>query len=109
MLLLFVTNAADNAARASEQGGVISLTALSEGGITAVEIRDFGCGMQERDARMAFEPFYKGEKTGSRGGAGLGLALCKQIADCFGAEIALETAPGKGTALKMFFKQFTIL
>lgn len=51
------------------------------------------------------EPFYRTDKARSRaeGGAGLGLALCKQIAQTHGAVMRFESEPGKGTKVFVCF------
>ena len=47
------------------------------------------------------EPFYRTDKSRNRknGGTGLGLALCKQIADAHGATLAFESEPNIGTTV----------
>ena len=50
-----------------------------------------------------FEPFYMVDKSRSKknGGSGLGLALVKQIADAHGARLEVNSAPGKGTSVRV--------
>ena len=51
------------------------------------------------------EPFYRTDKSRSRaeGGAGLGLALCKQIVHTHGAQMHFESEVGKGTKIFVTF------
>jgi len=68
-------------------------------------VSDSGCGMTREQIARAFEPFYKADKSRSRaaGGAGLGLALCRKIAQLHGGEITIESEPGKGTSVVYHF------
>ena len=51
------------------------------------------------------EPFYRTDKSRSRaeGGAGLGLALCRQIALSHGAALVFDSEPGRGTSVTVSF------
>ncbi len=51
------------------------------------------------------EPFYRAEKSRNRhdGGAGLGLAICKQIALRHQAQLEFESRAGEGTTVKIIF------
>ena len=97
LLLSFITNLIDNAAKASREGGTLWLTAAREG----IFVRDEGCGIPEAEIRHITEPFYMVDKSRSRkeGGAGLGLALCSQIARLHGGELIIESAPGEGSMI----------
>lgn len=68
-------------------------------------VSDTGCGMTREQADRAFEPFYKADKARSRnaGGAGLGLALCKKIADMHHGTLAIDSEPGRGTTVVYHF------
>ena len=68
-------------------------------------VSDTGCGMTREQADRAFEPFYKADKARSRnaGGAGLGLALCKKIADLHRGTLAIDSEPGRGTTVVYHF------
>jgi signal transduction histidine kinase len=92
----------DNALRYSAPGTPVTVRALTAPGETmAVEIRDAGPGMAPEVRERLFEPFYRGpgalavESTGQ----GLGMAIFKEIMDLHDARIALDSAPGAGTAL----------
>lgn len=64
-------------------------------------VRDRGCGMTREQIERAFEPFYRADKSRARaaGGAGLGLTLCRRIAQLHGGTLTIESAPGEGTTV----------
>lgn len=95
LLSLMADNLAVNALRASSPGQQILLQATT-GGFSVV---DEGVGMDCEQLAKAFEPFYKGDKsrTRSAGGAGLGLSLCKRVAELHGGILQLRSSPGRGT------------
>ena len=85
--------------------GVIRLEAKMQGESIVLSVTDNGYGIPEESIPKLTEPFYRVDKARSRkhGGAGLGLALCKQIAEAHGAEMTVDSTVGKGTAVKIFF------
>jgi len=70
-----------------------------EGGELVVLIDDKGLGLSPEQRDMVFEPFVRLEESRSRstGGAGLGLAIARNVAETHGGRLTLETAPGGGT------------
>lgn len=101
---LFV-NLIDNAIKACSMGGRIIVHAAVEDGKKTVYIKDNGKGMSPEVLSHITEPFYRGEKSRNRtdGGAGLGLAICKQIVLCHGGKLDFVSHPGKGTVAKITF------
>lgn len=101
LLSMLFYNLTENAIKACAGGGVVTL--LCEGKTAA--IADNGKGMTEEQLSHITEPFYRTDKSRSRaeGGAGLGLALCKQIAEAHGASIEFSSEIGKGTSVKLNF------
>ena len=97
LLSLLVNNLAVNAIRASEPGTTVTLTALPDG----FSVQDRGIGMTAETLEHACEPFWKADKARTRrnGGAGLGLSLCKRIAELHQGELRFESEPGKGTTV----------
>lgn len=68
-------------------------------------VADEGCGMTREQIARAFEPFYKADKARSRsaGGAGLGLTLCRKIAQLHCGTLTIESEIGRGTTVVYHF------
>jgi signal transduction histidine kinase len=64
-----------------------------------LEVRDTGIGIERDQFESIFEPFVQADGTSTRkhGGMGLGLALCRRIANFLGGQIGLESQPGEGS------------
>ncbi|WMJ87199.1 sensor histidine kinase [Anaerocolumna sp. MB42-C2] len=109
LLESLVLNLADNAVKACSQGGHITVGAGKEEENKMIYIQDDGKGMTQEVLNHITEPFYRAEKSRNRkdGGAGLGLALCTQIAVCHGARLTFESYPEKGTTAKIIFTTST--
>lgn len=92
-------NLMDNAAKAMDNGGIVAVKAsIIPGGCQFVVV-DNGRGMEEQELTRITEAFYRVDKSRSRqqGGAGLGLALCKQIVELHNGSMRYESKPGTGT------------
>jgi signal transduction histidine kinase len=74
---------------------------------TVVRILDHGIGIPPDELPFIFEPFYRVDKSRSKrtGGYGLGLSLCKTIMEAHGGRIEVDSKPGAGTCVSLFFPQ----
>ena len=101
LLSMLFYNLTENAIKACSSGGKVKIS-CSEG---QAIIEDNGKGMTEEQLLHITEPFYRTDKSRSRaeGGAGLGLALCKQIALTHKAEMNFESKIGQGTKIIVTF------
>ncbi len=101
LLSMLFYNLTENAIKACQSGGKITLSCRDGKAV----IEDNGKGMTEEQLLHITEPFYRTDKSRSRaeGGAGLGLALCKQIADSHNASINFTSVYGKGTKVIIDF------
>ena len=92
----------DNAAKAYDPGapGARVLLAADGGALT---VEDHGHGIPPEALAHIFEPFYTVDRSRSKrsGGSGLGLALVKAVADAHGAALTVDSAPGRGTAVRL--------
>ena len=99
-------NLCTNAITACKVGeGEVFMTADKEGPQVIITVSDNGCGIPQDKLSKVTEPFFRVDKARSRdhGGVGLGLALCKQIADVHGADMSITSAPGCGATVKIIF------
>ena len=101
LLSMLFYNLTENAIKACSSGGMVKIF-CSEG---QAIIEDNGKGMTEEQLLHITEPFYRTDKSRSRadGGAGLGLALCKQIVHTHGAQMRFESEIRKGTKIIVTF------
>jgi len=74
-------------------GGVMTVSALNNGGEIQINIADNGCGIPAEKIPLIFEPFY----TSKGQGTGLGLAISYNIIYDHGGKIDVESKRGKGT------------
>jgi len=97
-----LANLADNALRYTPAGGTVTLRVREHADGVTLEVEDNGHGIAEAERERVFAPFYRAAATLERnpGGAGLGLAIVRDIATLHGADIALHTAAG-GQGLKV--------
>ena len=92
-------NLIDNALRHTPIGGQIRLQARRHGERVIISVEDNGEGIAYSQQGRIFEPFVQvGRK---KGGAGLGLALCKEIVQLHGGRIGVYSRPGQGTQFYM--------
>ncbi len=95
-----LTNLLNNAAKYTEQGGQIWLTARREDDEAVVSVRDTGLGIPEDMLPRVFEMFSQesGTRARSQGGLGLGLAVAKRLVEMHGGRIEAHSAgPGQGS------------
>ncbi len=96
-IIWVLTNLVGNALRYTDQGGSITVKARNRGTRLFFSVTDTGKGISSEHHQRIFEKFVQGEDQNySSGGAGLGLAICKDIVEAHGGEIWVESAPGQG-------------
>ena len=94
-----LTNLLSNAAKFTNSGGHIRLTAEVEAGHVILRVRDDGCGIARDLLPRMFDLFQQGLHSGDRvtGGLGIGLALVKSLVELHGGSVAASSAgPGTG-------------
>lgn len=101
LLLSLLWNLVENACKASDPGE--SIEVLAEEG--KILVRDFGKGIPSEEICRVTEAFYMVDKSrsGKAGGIGLGLALCRRIAEIHGWRLRIESREGEGTEVSVLW------
>ncbi|MEE2665317.1 MAG: ATP-binding protein [Myxococcota bacterium] len=93
-------NLVKNAAEAMEgRGGTITVAVREHGGELEVEVRDNGVGIADDVRPHLFDPFFTTKAAGQ--GSGLGLSMCRRIADSHGGRLAVESRVGEGSCFTL--------
>jgi signal transduction histidine kinase len=102
-----IMNLLDNAIKAVDEKGIISIILTHEGEEFVMRVTDNGCGIPKEDVSRLTEAFYMVDKSRSRsyGGVGLGLSICKQIMELHNGRIEFESEEGKGTKASIRWKE----
>lgn len=101
-----MSNLVSNAIRYTPAGGHIEVGWLShEDGRCEFYVQDSGPGIAPEHIPRLTERFYRVDRSRSRdtGGTGLGLAIVKHVAQRHGAELKIDSTPGKGSRFAMVF------
>lgn len=98
-------NLLENARRYTPSGGKIAVELRRYAEIAELSVTDTGIGIAPEQQARIFERFYRVDKARSRGagGAGLGLAIVRQIADAHGAQVRVRSMPGEGSVFTVVF------
>jgi signal transduction histidine kinase/ActR/RegA family two-component response regulator len=95
-------NLVSNALKFTETGGVGVAVSHTDGRL-ALEVADSGVGIAPDRLTALFDPFVQGDGSATRrhGGAGLGLTICRSLAELMGGSIAISSVEGKGSIFKV--------
>ena len=98
-----IYNLVENAIKYNHTGGNVTVSIKEDGEFATVIISDNGPGIQQEDWQHIFEPFFRVDKSRSRdmGGAGLGLALVKEIARQHGGDVYVVQSSKNGTEIAL--------
>ena len=98
-----IYNLVENAIKYNHAGGNVTVSIKEDSEYASVIIRDNGPGIKQEDWQHIFEPFFRIDKSRSRdmGGAGLGLALVKEIARQHGGDVYVVQSSKNGTEIAL--------
>jgi signal transduction histidine kinase len=95
-----LNNLVANALRHTSAGGRVTVTVRAAEELV-VEVRDNGPGIRPEDLLHVFDRFWRGERSATDGGgAGLGLAIARQLVEAHGGRIWVESELGAGTTFR---------
>ena len=97
---LLITNLLNNAVRHGK-GNLINVGVSFSGDRGIIEVKDNGEGISDEHITQITEPFYRADSARQRntGGFGLGLYLCRLIAQAHGGEMIIDSQEGQGTQI----------
>jgi len=96
-------NLIHNAIKYTPAGGTIEVTLIQNETSIRVDIKDSGYGILDEDKENIFKQFYRVKDTNNEEGTGLGLALCRAIAQMHSAEIELYSEIDNGSTFSVVF------
>ncbi|MEK9564913.1 MAG: ATP-binding protein [Deltaproteobacteria bacterium] len=96
-------NLLDNAIKFTPERGQITVSILSQPNVVIIEIKDTGVGISESDQLRIFERLYRGDKSRSTKGMGLGLSLVQGVIQSHGADIRVISSPNQGSTFRIEF------
>ncbi|MCM2348719.1 MAG: HAMP domain-containing histidine kinase [Bacteriovoracaceae bacterium] len=90
-------NLIDNALKFSPKGSTVRLEAFESEGSCIIKIQDQGMGIEAEDLERIWDRLYRGDKSRSTTGLGIGLSVVKAIVKAHQGSIVVESTPKKGS------------
>ncbi len=90
-------NLLDNAIKYTPEGGTVTVRARSEQGAVSIQFRDNGMGIPFEEQEKIWDRLYRGDKSRSQRGLGLGLSLVKAIVHAHQGEVKVASLQGEGS------------
>jgi signal transduction histidine kinase len=87
----------DNALKYTPEGGNVRFSCTAESGRVTVRVGDTGIGIPPSEQPRIWERLYRGDKSRSQRGLGLGLSLVKAIVEAHRGEVSVQSRPGEGS------------
>jgi signal transduction histidine kinase len=96
-----IANLLDNAIKYTPAGGRVTLRVRREDGASVLEVQDTGMGIAPAEQDRIWERLYRGDKSRSQRGLGLGLSVAKAIVEAHGGRIAVHSVPDRGSLFEV--------
>ena len=89
-------NLLDNAIKYSHPGSPIDISAHEDGPFAVIKVADKGVGIAPEDINQIWDRLYRGDRSRSKRGLGLGLSLVRAIVEAHGGKVRVESRPDEG-------------
>jgi signal transduction histidine kinase len=96
-----LANLVDNAVKYTPPGGRIEIGARREAAVAVLSVADTGEGIPADELPRIWERLYRGDKSRSARGLGLGLSLVKAIVQAHGGSVDVQSTPGAGARFEL--------
>jgi two-component system phosphate regulon sensor histidine kinase PhoR len=98
-------NLITNGIKFTKSGGKVMVRLDNTEDFVILSVEDTGIGIDEKEIPHLFERFHKADsgEMDHAGGLGLGLSICKEIADAHGAQIEVESKKGEGSVFRVIW------
>jgi PAS domain S-box-containing protein len=101
-LLQLLSNLVSNGLKYNRSGGEVEIGASTDGSWCWLRVRDTGMGLSQQQLQQLFQPFNRlGREHSGIEGSGLGLALCRQLAEQMGGTIEVSSTEGVGSEFRV--------
>jgi len=102
-LQLLLSNLIDNALKYTPNGGRVEIGAVFAPNEARIMVRDSGIGIEPGDLPLIWDRLYRGDKSRSQRGIGLGLSLVKAFVEAHGGTASVESQSGQGSTFTVSF------
>jgi signal transduction histidine kinase len=96
-----LANLVDNAVKYTPAGGSVTLEAVREGSDAVLRVHDTGAGITADELPRIWERLYRGDRSRTTRGLGLGLSLVKAIVEAHGGRVSVRSTPGEGSTFEV--------
>jgi signal transduction histidine kinase len=96
-----LANLMDNALKYTPKGGAVEIAAAENASETVISVRDTGIGIPAVEIPRVWDRLYRGDKSRTEHGLGLGLSLVRAVVQTHGGRVEVQSEPGKGTTFRV--------
>jgi signal transduction histidine kinase len=94
-------NLLDNAIKYTPEGGRVDVQGYSSQNMMVIRVADTGIGMTLEELSKSWERLYRGDRSRSQRGLGLGLSLVKAVVEAHNGHVNASSSPGAGSVFTL--------